>query len=284
MRSRVFPALLLTGLVLAGAMPADSPCAVESTALAAKEPVSLRALYANIYVQTSAEYRACCRTIYTCAGRQLEQSVARTDPQYTKPAVVMDLDETVIDNAAFQSSLYQRGLEYTPELWAEFERSGVARIGAVPGALEFIEHAESLGVTVVYLSNRNERNIDATSATLERLGINGEDLEQRLFLKPTGGSSSKTARRDAVSAQYNVLMYFGDNLRDFSEVFRSPGLPTDPDGADYRSAIAARKTAVDDAACHWGVDWFVLPNPVYGEWEKLVPEDPAEVLTPPVEE
>jgi predicted secreted acid phosphatase len=75
-------------------------------------------------------------------------------------------------------------------------------------------------------------------------------------------------------------MYFGDSLRDFSESFAAPRLPADAGPESYLKAIARRAAQVDDASCHWGVDWFVLPNPVYGEWEKLIGRSPHAVLRP----
>ncbi|MBD3368477.1 MAG: hypothetical protein GF405_09955 [Candidatus Eisenbacteria bacterium] len=283
MRQRTVLTLLAVCLVLGsllGQVSAEktAPEATPGTGGGEPQPIGQRALYSNIYVQSSAEYAACCRTIYTCAARALASRLASVDPPPVRPAVVMDLDETVLDNATFQTFLYMNDLEYTPKLWAEFERRGVSDVGLVPGAKDFIEHAESLGVTVVYCSNRNERNLMATRESLERLGLNADGLVERLYLKPDGSSSSKAARRDAISARYDVLMYFGDNLRDFSELFRVPKLADDPERVDYLRAIEERKAVVEETGFHWGVDWFVLPNPAYGEWEKLIPEEPALIL------
>ena len=150
----------------------------------------------------------------------------------------------------------------------------------MPGAKQFIAGAEALGVTVVFLSNRNQRNQESTVAGLERLGVDTTGISERIYLKPEGGSSNKSSRRDAVSARYNVLMCLGDNLRDFSEVFVPEKLPEGARADERKRAIADRAVAVDQAACHWGIDWFVLPNPVYGEWEKLVGEPPEEILRP----
>ena len=73
-------------------------------------------------------------------------------------------------------------------------------------------------------------------------------------------------------------MYFGDNLRDFSEDFAAERLPKDASAGARLSAIQNRKDKVDEAAAHWGVDWFVLPNPTYGEWEKLIGPNPDAIL------
>jgi 5'-nucleotidase (lipoprotein e(P4) family) len=237
-------------------------------------------LLANAYTMSAAEYRACCMGIYAAAGYRLEEMMEDADPPYARPAVVMDLDETVLDISSFQTFLYENELEFTYDLWFEYEKRGVEEVFLVPGAWEFIERAEGLGVAVIYLSNRHAANREHTVAVLARLGLNVEDIEERIYLKPTGASSDKSPRRDAISARYNVLMIFGDNLRDFSEVFAAERLGEDPTTEDYLRAVSAREEAVDDAACHWGVDWFVLPNCMYGEWAKLVPADPVEVMRP----
>jgi 5'-nucleotidase (lipoprotein e(P4) family) len=242
-------------------------------------PMSAR-LGGNIYLQTSAEYRACCYQIYTGAQLRLETALKEARPKRTKPAVVMDLDETVLDNSAFQTFLYKNKLEHTDALWAEYEKNYPQDVTLIPGAKDFIEKAGALKVTVVFISNRSELYKKSTESALNRLGIKVDGPACRLYLKPKDGSSDKSARREAVAAKYNVLMYFGDNLRDFSESFAAKKLPKDATSEDYRQAIKLRESLADDAACHWGVDWFVLPNPVYGEWEKLIGPDPKEILHP----
>jgi 5'-nucleotidase (lipoprotein e(P4) family) len=271
---------LVLALVLLSIMAAPAPCAEGSQSGTAGTPPVRGSLTANIYNQTAAEYRACCRTIYTAAGYRLEELMEEADPPPVRPAVVMDLDETVLDISSFQTFLYENGLSYTSELWSIYEREGVEEVLLVPGAGEFIRSAEALGVSVVYLSNRNRANQKYTIATLERLGLDTDGIVDRLYLRPDGASSDKSPRRDAIVARHNVLMIFGDNLRDFSEVFAPVRLAGDATTEDYLRAIGARDAAVDAAACHWGVDWFVLPNCMYGEWEKLVPPDPVDIMRP----
>lgn len=270
---RTLPAALfvLAALFVAAAASAE---AVTDT------PPERGALSANIYTHASAEYRACCMTIYRAAGDRLAELLEEDEARPDRPAVVMDLDETVLDITSFQTFLYESGLSYTSELWEVYEREWGEEVLLVPGAGEFIERAEALGVSVVYLSNRNESTREHTVAALERLGVNTEGIDERIYLKPTGGSSDKSPRRDAISARYNIVMIFGDNLRDFAEVFAPAKLGEDAATDDYIRATEARNAAVDAAACHWGVDWFVLPNCMYGEWEKLVPPNPVDVMRP----
>src|SRR5262249_10143901 len=161
-------------------------------------------------------YRACCYGIYKSAALRLEATLAAARPKPARPAIVMDLDETVLDNSAFQTFLYKYNLEYSDKLWADYEENYPQDVTLIPGAKQFIDKAETLGVAMVFISNRSELYTKSTKAALQRLGINVGGLADRLYLKPKDGSSDKSARREAVAARYNVLMYFGDNLRDFS--------------------------------------------------------------------
>jgi 5'-nucleotidase (lipoprotein e(P4) family) len=262
------------------ALAALCPFALSAAIEAGETQSEQGSLTANIYNQTSAEYRACCLSIYRAAGHRLEEILEDADPPPARPAVVMDLDETVLDISSFQTFLYQNGLKYTSDLWSSYEQEGTGEVELVPGAGEFIEKAETMGVAVVYLSNRNDANRDYTVSALERLGLDVSDIEERLYLRPAGASSNKSPRRDEIAARYNVLMIFGDDLRDFSEVFAPEKLGDDATTADYRRAIQARDESVDAASCHWGIDWFVLPNCMYGEWENLVPGNPVDIMRP----
>lgn len=252
-------------------------------------PMSAR-LGSNIYLHLSAEFRACCHQIYRLADQRLEHLLRYSEPRPLKPAVVMDLDETVLDNTAFQTFLFKNKLEYTDDLWAIYEEKHPQDVGLIAGAKDFIEKAERRGVAVIYISNRLAKYKHGTEKALQLLGINTANLEGRLFLKEEKSEtnpfpSNKAARREAVAAQYNVLLFFGDNLRDFSDAFAAK-VPKDGKPADYLKAHQERIASADKAVCRWGVDWFVLPNPVYGEWDKLIGPDPIALLpkttmTPP---
>lgn len=233
----------------------------------------------NLYMQTAAEYRACCLQIYASAGQRLDAVLRAEQLDFRRPAVVMDLDETVLDNAVFESFLHQNNLEYTDALWEVYERDYSNEVTLVPGAKEFITKAENKGVTVVYISNRSEQNRQPTINALERLGINIANLNDRLLLKKKGESSEKSARRELAALRHNILLYIGDNLRDFSEEFAAAKLRSDTEPARL-TEIARRSARVDSAAAHWGIDWFILPNPAYGEWEKLLGNQPKAKLRP----
>jgi 5'-nucleotidase (lipoprotein e(P4) family) len=234
-----------------------------------------RSLDADLWVQTAAEYRACCLQTYRLAGEQLEKKLAEPPKGTLPPAVVMDLDETVLDNSPFQTWMYRYRVEYAQPLWDRWEEDFPDEVRLVPGAGDFIARAKKAGVAVVYISNRSQKYRPSTVRALVHLGLEEGDVGGRLLLATTTGD--KTARRKAAEKQYRVLMYFGDNLRDFSEEFRAPRVAAD-DVAGLKKAIADRYQKVERHRERWGHDWVILPNPCYGEWTKLVGRRPAEVL------
>src|SRR5438477_10323683 len=140
-------------------------------------------LLANLYVQTAAEYRACCLQTYKLAGERLAELLKAPTANGRPPAVVMDLDETVFDNGNFQTFLYRNRLAYDDRHWEVWERDVPDEVGLVPGAKGFIDAAEAAGVTVIYLSNRVTKYKDSTVRALARNGLNTTGIADRLYLK-----------------------------------------------------------------------------------------------------
>jgi acid phosphatase len=232
---------------------------------------SERNLDASLWLQTSGEYRALCLQTYRFAGERLLQKLAAA-PKAGLPAVIMDLDETVLDNSPFQTWLYMHGARYSDEQWAVWEEKHADEVRLVPGSGDFIRLAESAGVTVFYISNR--RNKPATIRALKHVRLNTHDIERRLLLETETGD--KSARRAKVERGHRVLMLLGDNLRDFSEEFKAPKLA---EGVEAQNqAIAERLDRVDPRRSRFGDDWIVLPNPTYGEWERLIGPRPGDNL------
>ena len=161
----------LTGLRRPAGLLAE-PVAVPK-APAVPFPMMAR-LGGNLYLQQSAEYKACCWQIYKCAELRLQASLDAAPIPPKNPAVVMDLDETVLDNSAFETFLYQSDLEYTDDLWADYEEHYPQDGTLIPGARDFIKEATKLGVTVVFLSNRTEKFRKSTEDALQRNGISPE--------------------------------------------------------------------------------------------------------------
>ncbi len=244
-----------------------SVSAQESQRQVKQESPPYRGLDANLYMQTSAEYRAICYQTFQLAELRLRQSLEQPNDDSRSIAVVMDLDETVLDNSGFQSWMLRTGTAYDQTWFDRWEQWGGQEVRLVPGAKEFIQAAEALGVRVVHVSNRNERYREQTKAVLSRLGI---PIIKEADLKLSTTTSDKTSRRRDIETTEHcrIVLAIGDNLRDFDERFRAPSLDTLSTASQLDEAIAYRKNEVDQTRTQWGTSWIVLPNPAYGEWIK----------------
>lgn len=247
-----------------------SPTPIASKEYQAEEPAN-RGLDATLYMQTAAEYRAACYQAYNLATTRLDELSRKAG----KFAVVMDLDETVFDNSRFQAMLLKNGLAWDKDLWAVWEQEHSDDITLIPGAKEFIERAGQVGAEVFFVSNRNEKFKQQAEDAFARLKIPlKDDSHLKLIADPASpDSSNKTARiRQAErDCGCKVLLFVGDNLRDFDETLASDklGFGKVNDLADEKlgGVIETRKDAVDKSKDNFGKNWIVLPNPSYGDWK-----------------
>lgn len=203
-------------------------------------------LWAALWQQRAAEYQALCFQAYGLAAARLDTLLGAAGKR--PPAVVTDIDETLLDNSAFTVSQARAGKMYSDSAWFAWTR--LAAADTVPGALAFFRHARASGVAVFYISNRAERERAATLENLRRWGFPDADSAHLLL---SSGNSDKQPRRDSVAQHYQVLLYIGDNLADFSGAFHS----------GYR----ARERETAREAARFGKDYIILPNPMYGDWE-----------------
>jgi acid phosphatase len=223
-------------------------------------------LNAVLWMQTGAEYRASTLQAYRLARLQLDAALAdRTwtaaveqaaDPSALPPAVILDLDETVIDNSASAARHIADGTFYSPAAWAAWVEERRAR--AVPGAVAFLQYAASKGVTPFYVTNRDHKLEAATRDNLAALGVPLDASRDTILARYENGwdQSDKGARRQAVAAGYRILLLVGDNFEDFVS------------GA--QTTVDSRFTLADKYSDYWGAKWIVLPNPTYGSWESAI--------------
>ena len=236
------------------------------------EDPSARGLDANLYMQTSAEYRACCYQVYNLATARLRPALVGLAPG-ARPAVVMDLDETVLDNAGYQSTQLRKNLGFDQRSWERWEEDHPDEVRLIPGAKEFICDAEALGITVIHISNRKEKFRAQARRVLDRLGIPVQGDHQ---IRLSTDSSDKSQRRQDVAREYAVLFLVGDNLRDFDEQFRAASLQ-EKTPETVEAAIQWRKSRVDANRPAWGERWIILPNPAYGEWTRPLGQGRADL-------
>jgi len=234
--------------------------------------------YALLWMANSAEYEAICLQTYNMAQAYVAAEVDRRAGKETgKPlAVVMDLDEAVLNNLAYMTYLRQAGQGVSWDQWGHFEKHHGKDVTLVPGALDFIRAAEKMGVTVCFVSNRETPNRKYTIDTLVRLGVAGNagdltgDNAVRLLLY--NGSSDKNPRRALIEDMFDVIAYLGDSLGDFPGGFTAGS-------ADGRSKQVRAKSE------KWGAGWFILPNPTYGAWLKYIDsQEPEKHLPKPTYE
>jgi 5'-nucleotidase (lipoprotein e(P4) family) len=237
------------------------------------KPFKHPALGANLWVQNSGEYTALCLQAFNQAARSVTEQMRQSPPSDDdrQPAVVLDLDETVINNEKYQGYLLLSGTEYESASWAHWIVEGFDQASLIPGAKAFIEHAQALDVAVVFISNRPDapKVRRSTVATLKRLGIDVTDFiaeEDRLLLKADDETASKKSRRKAIEKEYRTLVLIGDALGDFSADF---DMQVPSGSKELRRRVLQHRD-------RWGRDWFVLPNPVYGSWRDLI--EPADAL------
>lgn len=207
-------------------------------------------IYATIWYQNSPEMKALYYQGFNIAGERLKQ-FSKTKTAKPK-AVVVDIDETMLNNSQFQAQEIIDNKEFSGDFWNEW--SQLARAEATPGAVEFSKLCDSLGIALFYISNRKHNELDATIRNLDSLGFAYAKPEY-LILKEN--ESSKKARRDKISEKYEIVLLIGDNLNDFSEIFEDRsnnwGTPT-----------------VEQFKKEFGNRYIILPNPMYGDWEKNI--------------
>ncbi len=208
------------------------------------------------YQQQSAEIRALQEQTYRFATQRLEEIVEQHEEDKIAAArgkdlaIVTDLDETAIDNTPMMVRDMEKCQQYsTWDTWGKWEQEGHPTV--IPGALEFFEKADELGVDIFYISDRTEENFEDTVATLKELNFPQVSDDNVLLLGP-----DKQERREKVEQDHTVVMLLGDTLHDFDEDF-----------ATHKNDVAKQRELVDENSDKLGTEWIVFPNSAYGRWE-----------------
>lgn len=234
------------------------------TADVATDNYSNNTLYSTLWIQTAAEYEALSYQAYNTSGRllpvaledsfwtaSLEQSGAYAD---LPPAIILDVDETVLDNSFYEARGILDNTGFDPETWNSWVREMKAE--AIKGAVELTSQADEMGISVFYITNRSA---DVQAATEQNLRNEGFPVSDGAVMSNGGRpnwTSAKTERRQLVANNHRVLMLFGDDLNDFVP---ARGI-----------SIDQRKQLVEEHQDMWGFKWFVFPNPNYGSWERAL--------------
>ena len=214
-----------------------------------------------LFQQTAAERLAGSLQTFKSAKQALDNALADSswsalpgqNVHGKKPAIIVDVDETVLDNTAYEARMILDGTKY-PEGWVSWGKEAAAT--EVPGAKDFLNYAASKDVTIFYVTNRVVELKEATKKNLTKLGIPWDKTKDTVLMRGENNwGSDKGPRRTVVGDEYRVLLMIGDNLGDFV------------DAKDNNLNPSNRKNIVSDYADYWGVQWFMLQNIAYGDWE-----------------
>jgi len=252
-------------LLMAAAATLLLACASEKKAAASAEHEGLLAQQgadAVLWQHASAEAYLLYQQAYGLAALKLDANLAERDEERQsidstlwdrRPcAVIVDIDETVLDNSPYQVAAIKRGRTFDQSTWREWTDKAEAK--ASPGALGFLKHVQASGCEVFYITNRDIREKASTLKNLQDLGFPDADEKHLLLMD---GTSDKTERRARVRATHHVALLVGDQLRDFDERFKD------------RTANNG-KDAVDAMADSLMQFFILLPNPMYGTWRDAI--------------
>lgn len=209
----------------------------------------------TVWVRDSGEYRALTHQAYN-SGKSYLKEIAE-DPQNKgkKLAVVLDLDETVLDNSAFAAWQAVNHKLYSSKDWARWVNAKEAT--EVPGSVDFIKTAEELGFEVFYVSNRSAELTEPTIENLKKIGAPFAD-ENHVLGKTT--TSNKAPRLKRIEDKgYTIVLLGGDNLDDF-------------DSMVHHKLNIDRRNHVEDMKDNYGTKFIVLPNPEYGGFDSGIVE------------
>jgi 5'-nucleotidase (lipoprotein e(P4) family) len=211
--------------------------------------ISSQQLLSDLWFQTSGEAKALYYQGYNIGTMRLDQTLDKGTEK--KPAVVLDLDETVFDNSPYQAYTAKENKEY-PDQWDKWVASAKAK--ALPGAIDFLNHADKKGVDIYYISNRKESQKEATIKNLQLIGAPQATPDHVLLQQPE--EKGKENRRQQVAKNHQILLFFGDNLSDFS-------------GFEGKE-LTERNAMVEQMKSQFGDKLIIFPNPMYGDWEGAI--------------
>ena len=228
--------------------------------------VQAQSMLAVLYAQSSAEYEANNLQTYAGAKLALEKALAnknwtaaieqKEDFSEKPPAVILDIDETVLNNIPFQARSIIKGESY-PNGWVEWMLEEAST--SVAGVYEFLKYADSKGIKIFYVTNRIAIAEEATRNNLKKLGLPFDSDRDVLLMKNENGwTSDKVSRRELIAQDYRILLLIGDQLGDFISLEEATA------GMDSRKEIASKYQEM------WGKKWFMITNPIYGRWEASI--------------
>lgn len=223
-------------------------------------------LNGTLWCQTSVEYEVAGVQIFRAASQAVTKALSDSnwtaaleqtnDYQQLPPAVIVDVDETVLDNSPFQARLVLNGETFSPSKWDAWVEEAQAE--AIPGAREFVDFLKKNNVALFYVTNRKD---EAPTIKNIRAALDPDVTPEKVLCKyeQTGWGNDKTSRRALISKTHRIITLLGDDYNDFVYLEKS--------GPKERKVNAAAHMSF------WGSKWFMLSNPLYGSWERALYSD-----------
>lgn len=202
------------------------------------------------WMRDSEEYQRLVEQIYR--GALAAVDVARRDvPSSTPWAVVLDVDETVLDNSVYQLDRATYGIPYDTASWNAWVR--LEQAPPLPGVTRFLDAVRAAGGRIAFITNRHEWVREETRRNLDALGLWG--AADRLCLRTTDAAYTKRVRRTEARAGQGACAWEGEPVRIVAYIGDQMGDMPEPDEGVERE---------------FGINLFLIPNPSYGDWERAV--------------
>lgn len=220
-----------------------------------------------VWVRKSKEFELMSLGIY----KRAEESLEKLPLPDNNWVVVMDIDETVLDNTGYERWMNSIGKSYQPETWDIWVASEQATL--VPGAKSFIEKVFELGGKVGFVTNREKTDDNHTWNNLVAQGIpvtpensclmgrspadvesehlpefiNDKDLRRKQIREGTADCYTPDKKASDWQTSHVMIMQVGDNIEDIEGVTQDSAVP-------------------EELLKRLDKDIIILLNPVYGSW------------------
>jgi acid phosphatase len=192
----------------------------------------------------SNEYNLSCQQIFTIAKINFDRLLKTNSFSKKKPlAIISDIDETILLNYKFEVALYLSNKPFSYKMFGKY----INKKSSIPihGSIAYYRYLASRGIEIFYISNRLASVEQKTFEHLKELGYPIKTKENLLLMnEKTDWTSDKSSRRKYIMSKYNVVQIFGDNIFDFIQ---------------HKDELLNNKDK-------FGKSWFLLPNPIYGNW------------------
>ncbi|WP_038231400.1 5'-nucleotidase, lipoprotein e(P4) family [Vibrio sp. ER1A] len=199
------------------------------------------------YVQNSAEVKALYHQVFNMAQYQFDKAEPKNG---LKKAVIVDIDETMLDNSPYTGWQVMNQTSFSGKTWDKWNEARSAE--ATPGSVAFTHYINEHGGKIFYVSNRSNKLLNATTDNMKALGFSGVS-DNTVLLKTT--TTVKGERFQHIKDMgYDVVAYIGDNINDFTDF-------------GHGKTNTERSKFVERNADKFGMKFFILPNPLYGGWE-----------------